>query len=43
MAKMNKAALAEAIAEKAKVNKKEAEAMIAAFVDTVTETIQEWR
>lgn len=40
MAKMNKAALAEAIAAKAGVNKREAEAMIAAFVDVVTENIQ---
>jgi len=37
---MNKAALAQAIGEKAGVNKKEAEDMIAAFVDIVTTTLQ---
>lgn len=37
---MNKAALAQAIQEKAGVNKKEAEDMIAAFVDIVTTTLQ---
>ena len=37
---MNKAALAQAIQEKAGVNKKEAEDMIAAFVTIVTTTLQ---
>lgn len=37
---MNKAGLAEAIAEKAGVSKKEAELMIEAFVDVVVSTLQ---
>jgi len=41
MSKINKAALAEAIASKAGVAKKEAEEMIAAFVSIVTSTLQE--
>jgi DNA-binding protein HU-beta len=41
MAKINKAALAEAIHSKAGVSRKEAEDMIAAFVDIVTSTIKE--
>ena len=41
MAKINKAALAEAISSKAGVSKKEAEEMIAAFVKIVTSTLQE--
>lgn len=40
MSKLNKAALAEAIAAKAGVQKKEAEEMIAAFVDIVISTLQ---
>jgi len=39
--KINKAALADAIAKKAGVSKKEAEDMIAAFVSTVVENLQE--
>lgn len=37
---MNKAELAQAIAEKVGLNKKEAEDMIAAFVDIVTHTLK---
>lgn len=37
---MNKAALAQAISEKAGVSKKEAEEMIASFVNIVTTTLQ---
>ena len=37
---MNKAELAVALAEKAGINKKEGEAVIAAFVDVVTDTIK---
>ncbi|OIO20065.1 MAG: hypothetical protein CO029_01470 [Candidatus Magasanikbacteria bacterium CG_4_9_14_0_2_um_filter_41_10] len=40
MNKVNKAALAERIAEKVGVSKKEAEDMIAAFVDVVMKTLQ---
>jgi len=39
--KVNKAALADAIARKAGVSKKEAEDMIAAFVSTVVENLQQ--
>ena len=39
MAKMNKAELANAIAEKAGVSKKDAEDMVAAFVAIVTSTL----
>ncbi|HLD31499.1 MAG TPA: HU family DNA-binding protein [Patescibacteria group bacterium] len=37
---MNKAELAQAIADKVSVSKKEAEGMVAAFVDIVTTTIK---
>ena len=40
MNKVNKAALAEQIAEKVGVSKKEAEDMVAAFVETVISTLQ---
>jgi len=40
MSKVNKAALAEQVAEKVGVSKKEAENMIAAFVDIVISTLQ---
>ncbi|PIR76128.1 MAG: hypothetical protein COU32_03715 [Candidatus Magasanikbacteria bacterium CG10_big_fil_rev_8_21_14_0_10_42_10] len=41
MSKVNKAALAERIAEKVGVSKKEAEDMLAAFVQVVMTTLQE--
>ena len=37
---MNKAALAQAIADKVGLNKREAEAMVEAFVTIVTTTLQ---
>lgn len=41
MKKLNKAALAEAIASKVGVNKKESEEMLAAFVHIVMDTLKE--